>query len=84
MKASNGMEAADLDPAVSSWLENNKLVIVVGVAVFSITNYLTRLIVPASASNTFQQRWKWKNVATSLIHSFITGLWAPILFYQVS
>merc|ERR1711860_132190 len=26
--------------------------------------------------------WKWKNVATSLIHSFITGLWAPILFYQ--
>jgi len=65
-----------------SYLENNKLVVVLGVLVFSFTNYLTRFIVPASACKTVQQKWKWKNVATSLIHSFITGVWAPLLFYQ--
>lgn len=27
-------------------------------------------------------QWKWRNVATSLIHSIITGVWAPLVFYQ--
>lgn len=63
-------------------MEDKKLFIVVGFTVFSVTNYLTRFIVPASATKTKQQRWKWKNVATSLLHSFITGIWAPIAFYQ--
>ena len=26
-------------------------------------------------------RWKWRNVLTSFIHSFVTGVWAPLAFY---
>ena len=62
---------------------DTKLVVALGVAVFSFTNYLTRYLVPDTACKSLQQRWKWKNVATSLFHSFITGIWSPIAFYQV-
>lgn len=65
-------------------LENNKLVITLGFSVFSFTNYLTRFIIPESACRTTQQKWKWRNVATSFIHSFITALWSPLAFYQVT
>lgn len=67
---------------VQEMLENNKLVITLGFSVFSFTNYLTRYIIPESACRTTQQRWKWRNVATSFIHSFITGIWSPLAFYQ--
>ena len=69
---------------VQEMLENNKLVITLGFSVFSFTNYLTRYIIPESACRTTQQRWKWRNVATSFIHSFITGIWSPLAFYQVT
>ena len=54
-----------------------------GVITFVLVNSVTDLLVPASASNTRQQRWKWRNVATSFIHSLITGLWALMAFYKV-
>ena len=54
-----------------------------GVITFVLVNSITDLLVPASASNTKQQRWKWRNVATSFIHSLITGLWALAAFYKV-
>lgn len=60
------------------------LVIGGGVVTFVLVNYITDLLVPASASNTRQQRWKWRNVATSFIHSLITGLWALAAFYKVA
>jgi len=63
-------------------MEDNKVFVVIGLSVFSATNYLTNFLVPDSANKTAQQRWKWKNVATSLFHSFITGIWAPLAFYQ--
>jgi len=49
---------------------------------FCITNYLTRFLLPSSAQNTSQQSWKWKNVATSLVHSIITGIGSPLAFYH--
>ena len=54
-----------------------------GAATFLLTNILTRLLVPPAASDNQQQRWKWRNVATSLVHSLITGLWALKAFYEV-
>ena len=54
-----------------------------GAATFLVTNLITRLLVPPAASSNQQQRWKWRNVATSLVHSVITGLWALAAFYEV-
>ena len=54
-----------------------------GMATFALVNSLTGWVVPDQATKTYQQRWKWRNVATSLVHSIITGIWAPLAFYQV-
>jgi len=59
-----------------------QVVVGVGAATFAIVNCLTGWLVPGVACKTAQQKWKWKNVATSLVHSAITGLWAPLTFYQ--
>jgi len=53
-----------------------------GMATFALVNSLTGWVVPDQATKTYQQRWKWRNVATSLVHSIITGIWAPLAFYQ--
>ena len=60
-----------------------KTVIATGFLTFSAVNYLTRFVIPDSACQNPQQSWKWRNVATSFLHSLITGIWAPICFYQV-
>ena len=62
---------------------SHQTVIGIGFLTFSLVNYVTRYVVPVVACQTPQQRWKWRNVATSFVHSFITGVWAPICFYQV-
>ena len=54
-----------------------------GSLTFALLNLATAALVPASASSSPQQRWKWRNVATSLVHSVITGTWALAAFYQV-
>ena len=54
-----------------------------GSLTFALLNLATAALVPASASSSAQQRWKWRNVATSLVHSVITGSWALAAFYQV-
>ena len=54
-----------------------------GTATFLLVNLLTGVLVPPAASSNQQQRWKWRNVATSLVHSVITGMWAVAAFYQV-
>jgi len=59
-----------------------QLVIGLGTVTFAVVNSLTGLIVPEVACQTRQQKWKWRNVATSLVHSLITGVWAPLSFYQ--
>ena len=41
----------------------------------------SRYFVPTSASNSRKQKWKWCNIFTSLVHSCITAVWAPLLFY---
>lgn len=61
---------------------NYMLVVGGGMATFALVNYVTGWLVPDMANKTFQQRWKWRNVATSLVHSIITGIWAPLAFYQ--
>ena len=53
-----------------------------GVVFFVVVNYLTRFAVPENVSKNIQSRWKWRNVLTSFIHSFITGTWAPYAFYE--
>merc|ERR1711997_91487 len=57
-------------------------VILIGFLTFTTVNYLTKFVIPAKACHNPQQRWKWRNVATSFLHSLITGIWAPICFYQ--
>ena len=52
-----------------------------GIVFFAIVNYLTRFMVPETVTKNFQSKWKWRNVLTSFIHSFITGTWAPLAFY---
>ena len=52
------------------------LVIAGGAATFAVVNTISGHLAPQSACNTKQQKWKWRNVATSLIHSIITGTWA--------
>jgi len=61
--------------------QNYQIYIALSVVAFSLVNFLTRYALPACASNTFRQSWKWRNVATSLVHSFVTGIWAPVAFY---
>lgn len=48
---------------------------------FGITNLLLKKVTPNTASNNYTQAWKWRNTANSLIHSFVTGVWALLSFY---
>ena len=59
-------------------------VIAGGAVSFALVNQLCGLLVPSSANNSSQQSWKWRNVATSFVHSVITGLWALLTFYKVT
>ncbi len=52
-----------------------------GIFFFTVVNYFTRYTVPSTAASSFQQSWKWRNIATSLVHSLITAVWAPLGFY---
>ena len=76
-----GEETGDMTLPVDSC--DYKTVIATGFLTFSAVNYLTRFVIPDSACQNPQQSWKWRNVATSFLHSLITGIWAPICFYQV-
>ena len=76
-----GGQTDDLTDAVDSC--DYKTVIATGFLTFSAVNFLTRFVIPDSACQSPQQSWKWRNVATSFLHSLITGIWAPICFYQV-
>ena len=53
-----------------------------GAVTYAVFNYLTTFFLPSSACHTACQRWKWRSVATSLLHSVISGLWATLAFYQ--
>jgi len=63
-------------------LADSKVMIAIGFTLFSTVNYLTKFIIPVSATKTYQQKWKWRNVATSFVHSFITGVWSPVVLYS--
>ncbi|CAH0394764.1 unnamed protein product [Bemisia tabaci] len=39
--------------------------------------------VPKNARHSKKSEWEWINIANSLIHSFITGMWALFCFWQV-
>lgn len=73
------------DPGAQTLAEpgstNYQTYIALSVVSFSLVNFLTRYAIPTCATNTFRQSWKWRNVATSLVHSFVTGIWAPLAFY---
>jgi hypothetical protein len=84
------METDRLNEGLSSInvdMEDNKGVywpafVALGAGTFAIFNFLTRWLLPVSADGSITQRWKWRNVATSLLHSIISGAWAPFVFYQ--
>eukprot|EP00088_Acartia_fossae_P001859 TRINITY_DN10724_c0_g2_i3.p1 TRINITY_DN10724_c0_g2~~TRINITY_DN10724_c0_g2_i3.p1 ORF type:complete len:289 (+),score=56.02 TRINITY_DN10724_c0_g2_i3:83-949(+) len=63
-------------------LADSKAMVAVGLTLFSFINYLTRFFVPKCATKTQQQKWKWRNVATSFVHSLITGIWSPLVLYS--
>ncbi|XP_043976453.1 TLC domain-containing protein 2 [Gambusia affinis] len=50
------------------------------VALFKLVNAgIGRLHIPESASRNV---WKWRNIATSFVHSFITAIWAVLCFFR--
>jgi len=51
------------------------------VCFFAGTNVLLKQVTPSSAKSNHTQSWKWRNIATSFIHSFLTGVWALLSFY---
>lgn len=63
-------------------LADSKAMIAIGFTLFSVVNYLTKYVVPNCATKTYQQTWKWRNVATSFVHSLITGVWSPVVLYS--
>lgn len=73
--------AAPLAAEISTVQNFFPVYVLVGILFFSFVNFLTRYSVPDTATRTFQSRWKWRNVLTSFIHSFITGIWASWSFY---
>jgi len=58
------------------------LMIGVGAATFLLVNTVTDRLVPVSICHTPQHKWKWRNVATSLLHSLVTAVWSLVAFYQ--
>lgn len=48
---------------------------------FALSHLVVKSITPSSALGSPSQAWKWRNVANSLIHSAITGIWAVLCFY---
>ena len=52
-----------------------------GFAFFTAVSTLTRYTVPECAEGNPRTAWKWRNILTSFIHSTITGVWAPLVFY---
>ncbi|CAL4071729.1 unnamed protein product [Meganyctiphanes norvegica] len=58
------------------------LVVPCGFVFFLLSNRLLRSLVPKSGRTNPQQAWKWTNTANSLLHSFITGIWALLCFYE--
>lgn len=43
-----------------------------------VNNGFSKLPLPESAC---RNAWKWRNISTSFVHSFITGIWAVLCFY---
>ena len=60
---------------------NYSLVVAFGFLTLGTVNFLSQFKVPRSAK---EKKWKWRKVVTSFVHSFITGLWSSLCFYQVS
>lgn len=50
---------------------------------FAGTNVLLKQVTPISARTNHTQSWKWRNIATSFIHSFLTGVWALLRFFSL-
>ena len=66
-------------------MESNNFLIYValGVAGFKLVNYMTTFLLPDRAKLSPQQRWKWRNVATSLVYSLVASVWTSTIIYQV-
>lgn len=55
------------------------VIVLVSVALFFCNNLLVLTkFVPTSAKTSKRQEWRWRNIANSFIHSFITGCGACI------
>ncbi|KAL7642129.1 UNVERIFIED_CONTAM: hypothetical protein RMT77_006689 [Armadillidium vulgare] len=48
--------------------------------IFFILNRTLNFILPKAVLKTDKEKWKWKNIMISLIHSVVAGLWAVICF----
>ncbi|XP_051891838.1 TLC domain-containing protein 2 [Pristis pectinata] len=62
-------------------MEWNPVFLIVGTSFGSfklINRFVEFLPTPESA---LRNRWKWENIATSMVHSVVTGIWAVLCFY---
>uniref|UniRef100_A0A0A9VU59 TLC domain-containing protein 2 n=1 Tax=Lygus hesperus TaxID=30085 RepID=A0A0A9VU59_LYGHE len=58
------------------------LTVVASSLLFYVNNYwLMRFYTPEIVKSSAKREWKWRNIANSLIHSFITGIGACLCFY---
>eukprot|EP00095_Tigriopus_kingsejongensis_P010601 snap_masked-scaffold1779_size28306-processed-gene-0.1 protein:Tk10601 transcript:snap_masked-scaffold1779_size28306-processed-gene-0.1-mRNA-1 annotation:"tlc domain-containing protein 2-like" len=69
--------APESDPNFNPYLAFVSL----GFVFFLVVNIATQAFVPSSAATSPRSSWKWRNIFTSLVHSTITGLLAPLVFY---
>ncbi|KAK3531709.1 hypothetical protein QTP70_025937 [Hemibagrus guttatus] len=63
-------------------MELHSVLLTTGASVgfFNLVNRgLGQLYVPETAQRNI---WKWRNIATSFVHSLITGIWAVLCFYM--
>ncbi|KAB7505850.1 TLC domain-containing protein 2 [Armadillidium nasatum] len=49
--------------------------------IFFILNKSLTFVIPKAVLKTDKEKWKWKNIMISLIHSVVAGLWAVICFF---
>jgi len=67
---------------LSYTLTSNIVIVGLGAVAFHKVNQVTSYFVPTDACKSLKQRWKWRNVATSLVHSAVSALWAIFSFYM--
>ena len=59
------------------------IVTIISFLLHYLVNILADYFVPETCHSE-DKKWKWRKVATSFVHSSITGIWSLLSIYQVT